>query len=125
MFAILRLCAFAAFVASAYANGALDDRADTGNLMYQSELLSLIGAGVQAPELFNTKLRATEKVDVYSFGVLLWECCALQRPWAGMSTWQVAMVVENPRNTGLPLLESWPKKLRDMMSKCVPPPSLI
>jgi hypothetical protein len=27
-------------VALAYANGAIDDRADKGNLMYQSELIS-------------------------------------------------------------------------------------
>jgi hypothetical protein len=37
-------------VALAYANGAIDDRADKGNLMYQSELISFRwhgrGAGV-------------------------------------------------------------------------------
>jgi hypothetical protein len=36
-------------VALAYANGAIDDRADKGNLMYQSELISFIEADTQNP----------------------------------------------------------------------------
>jgi hypothetical protein len=35
-------CALSAVVALAYANGALDDRADKGNRMYQPELISFI-----------------------------------------------------------------------------------
>jgi hypothetical protein len=36
-------------VALAYAHGAIDDRADKGNLMYQSELISFIEADTQNP----------------------------------------------------------------------------
>ena len=42
MLAILRLLHVTCLVALAYAIGAIDDRADKGNLMYQSELISFI-----------------------------------------------------------------------------------
>jgi serine/threonine-protein kinase CTR1 len=33
-----------------------------------------------APEILCNEL-VNEKADVYSFGVLLWECLTVQRPW--------------------------------------------
>ena len=39
----------------------------------------------QAPELFEGR-NVTEKVDVYSFGVLLQECVAGEVPWKTLTT---------------------------------------
>lgn len=40
---------------------------------------------VQAPELFEGQ-RVTEKVDQYSFAVLVWEMLTGKLPWASLST---------------------------------------
>jgi serine/threonine protein kinase len=40
------------------------------------------------PELLTTG-RLSKSVDVYAFGVLLWEMCTGKRPWAGMMQMQV------------------------------------
>ncbi|KAK9832844.1 hypothetical protein WJX81_006571 [Elliptochloris bilobata] len=46
-----------------------------------------------APETFEGQ-QVTEKVDMYSFGVLLWECLTGEQPWAELSTpMQVIYVV--------------------------------
>ena len=42
------------------------------------------------PELLTTG-RLSKAVDVYAFGVLLWEMCTGRRPWAGMMQMQVLM----------------------------------
>ena len=39
------------------------------------------------PELLTTG-RLSKAVDVYAFGVLLWEMCTGRRPWAGMMQMQ-------------------------------------
>lgn len=41
------------------------------------------------PELLTTG-RLSKSVDVYAFGVLLWEMCTGRRPWAGMMQMQVS-----------------------------------
>ena len=43
------------------------------------------------PELLTTG-RLSKSVDVYAFGVLLWEMCTGKRPWAGMMQMQVCLV---------------------------------
>jgi serine/threonine protein kinase len=40
------------------------------------------------PELLTTG-RLSKSVDVYAFGVLLWEMCTGKRPWAGLMQMQV------------------------------------
>ena len=42
------------------------------------------------PELLTTG-RLSKSVDVYAFGVLLWEMCTGKRPWAGMMQMQVRL----------------------------------
>lgn len=42
------------------------------------------------PELLTTG-RLSKSVDVYAFGVLLWEMCTGKRPWAGMMQMQVCL----------------------------------
>eukprot|EP00210_Caulerpa_lentillifera_P001324 g1274.t1 len=45
-----------------------------------------------APELFRNE-GVTEKCDVYSFGVIAWECLTGEKPWDGMLPMQVVMAV--------------------------------
>ncbi|KAL8141815.1 hypothetical protein V2J09_014847 [Rumex salicifolius] len=45
-----------------------------------------------APEVLRNE-PSNEKCDVYSFGVILWELCTLQQPWAGMNPMQVVGAV--------------------------------
>jgi serine/threonine protein kinase len=66
-----------------------------------------------APEVLANQ-RYSEKADVYSFGIVMWECCARQVPFAsvGLSGMQAAMAVMNkglrpdiPLHTPPPLAE--------------------
>ena len=50
------------------------------------------------PELLTTG-RLSKSVDVYAFGVLLWEMCTGKRPWAGMMQMQVRHSVHKPRSS--------------------------
>ena len=45
-----------------------------------------------APEQFEG-VPVTEKVDVWAFGVLLWECLAQQQPWKELSAMQIIYAV--------------------------------
>jgi len=38
-----------------------------------------------APEMMKGKVKFGPSVDIYSFGVVMWECWAQQRPWSEMS----------------------------------------
>ena len=69
-----------------------------------------------APELFRAQ-EANELVDVFSFGVLLWECFTGEVPWGEYSQVQVifAVTVEGRR---LPLSESMPNFLSRLISDC-------
>lgn len=58
-----------------------------------------------------------QRVDAYSFGILFWQICSLQTPYAGMSTRSHAERVvrsgERPRPH-----QSWPLSWVDLMSRC-------
>ncbi|KAL6888984.1 hypothetical protein ACP4OV_010010 [Aristida adscensionis] len=47
-----------------------------------------------APELIRNE-PFTEKCDIFSFGVIMWELCTLNRPWEGKSSVQVVYSVAN------------------------------
>ncbi|KAF8411057.1 hypothetical protein HHK36_003596 [Tetracentron sinense] len=47
-----------------------------------------------APELIRNE-QFTEKCDVFSFGVIMWELCTLNRPWEGVPAVQVVYAVAN------------------------------
>lgn len=58
-----------------------------------------------------------EKVDVYSFAIVLWELCALQKPFAGMS---VADHYREVITGGVrpPLDSRWPTALQHLLQAC-------
>eukprot|EP00741_Cyanophora_paradoxa_P010936 tig00020553_g10573.t1 len=72
-----------------------------------------------APEILLSK-KYTSKVDVFSFGVLLWEMATNQVPYGSMSAIQVAMRVmrEGP---DLPIAPgpACPRALADLIRECV------
>lgn len=47
-----------------------------------------------APEVLANQ-RYSSKADVYSFGIVVWECCARQVPFEGMNGVQAALAVVN------------------------------
>ncbi|KAL7211624.1 hypothetical protein ACSBR2_014472 [Camellia fascicularis] len=47
-----------------------------------------------APELIRNE-RFTEKCDIFSLGVIIWELCTLNRPWEGIPSVQVVYAVAN------------------------------
>ena len=69
-----------------------------------------------APELFRAR-EASEVVDVFSFGVLLWECFTGRVPWDEYTQLQVifAVTVEDRR---LALPEEMPPFLSELIAEC-------
>lgn len=70
-----------------------------------------------APEV-GFELGYGTKADVYSFGALLWEMCALEKPFADIRSADefeklVFMGGQRP-----PMDSSWPQDVRDLMSSC-------
>lgn len=61
-----------------------------------------------------------EKIDVYSFSIVLWEICTLKKPFAGMS------VAEHYREVIVggqrpPIDPTWPSGLSALMEACWEP----
>lgn len=69
-----------------------------------------------APEVYQG-MPYNEKVDVYSFGIILWEICALRKPFAGMSVedhfQDVIIGGQRP-----PLNPAWPDVVRHLLRLC-------
>lgn len=69
-----------------------------------------------APEVCNA-VPYNEKVDVYSFSIVVWELCELRKPFAGMSAAdhfrKVVQGGQRPR-----LDPAWPAELRDLLEAC-------
>ncbi|GLI60477.1 hypothetical protein VaNZ11_002636 [Volvox africanus] len=78
-----------------------------------------------APEVFDAQnLVITDRVDVYAFGILLWEMLAGRRPWEGHNQVIVALLVAmHQRRPPLGLLseERCPPKLRSLIHACWDP----
>ncbi|PNH05511.1 putative serine/threonine-protein kinase [Tetrabaena socialis] len=81
----------------------------------------------QAPECFDVDNYAISyKVDIYSFGVLLWEMLAGAHPWEGLGTVAIAFQIAF-KGRRLPIPPSnkpgscparWPLQLCEMLQEC-------
>lgn len=69
-----------------------------------------------APEMITDK-RYSKKVDVYSFGIVLWELVTGKLPFENMTPVQVAYAVVN-KNLRPPLPDDCPSALRNLMEQC-------
>ncbi|KAI7844962.1 hypothetical protein COHA_001609 [Chlorella ohadii] len=68
------------------------------------------------PELvLNQKL--SPAVDIYSFGVLLWEMMSGCRAWADMSSLQILAAITTGRQ--LQVSDSWPRRIQSLISRCL------
>ena len=58
-------------------------------------------------------------VDVFSFAILLWEICALEKPFDGYSEMQhMNFVVQRGYRPKIESLKGWPEGLRALITKC-------
>ena len=69
-----------------------------------------------APEVIKTK-SYTEKADIYSYGIILWEIASREAPYKTLNGYQVSVdVVEKKlRPTVLP---EWPRPFTSLMERC-------
>eukprot|EP00971_Amphidinium_carterae_P264692 5250645-Amphidinium_carterae.1 len=75
-------------------------------------------AAYMAPELF-AKKRYTEAVDVFAFGVMLWEVLSLEIPHANMDPADIAHRVQHKDVAGLAIAHGWPKGLKALIRACL------
>jgi len=74
-----------------------------------------------APELLNPTAnhpRGAPPVDVFSFGVMLWECLARTSPWHGMSFFRVCMLIV-VKQIKLPFHPEWPEDIKELLTRYV------
>ena len=69
-----------------------------------------------APEVF-TSAEYTNKVDIYSFGIILWEMLTGEKPFAKMNAAQLAIAVCQ-RGERPPLPKDCPEKLKNLIQSC-------
>lgn len=69
-----------------------------------------------APEMFNSS-HYDNKVDVYSFGILLWEMITGSTPFEGMTAFQIMNAVCQ-NNQRPPISDDVPEGLRNLMKAC-------
>lgn len=67
-----------------------------------------------APELFQ-KRKYTEAVDVFAFGVLLWEAVSTEIPHANMEAEDIAHRVQHKDCAGLALTHAWPTAFKALL----------
>merc|ERR1712157_710289 len=67
-----------------------------------------------APELF-AKKKYSEAVDVFAYGVMLWETMPTEIPHANIEPADIAHKVHKKDGAGLPVAHGWPKSLKDLL----------
>lgn len=71
-----------------------------------------------APEVALRK-RYNLAVDVYSFAILLWELCSLEKPFSGFTEMQhMNLVVTKGYRPKLDSVKSWPVGMKEILTKC-------
>eukprot|EP01024_Parvocaulis_polyphysoides_P036102 TRINITY_DN3212_c0_g1_i4.p1 TRINITY_DN3212_c0_g1~~TRINITY_DN3212_c0_g1_i4.p1 ORF type:complete len:460 (+),score=51.91 TRINITY_DN3212_c0_g1_i4:132-1511(+) len=69
-----------------------------------------------APEVYQKK-RVTEKADIFSLGIVAWECVSKQKAWDGYGEAQIMYrVAELQERPVIP--DSCPQELRDLIQQC-------
>jgi len=91
--------------ASSYSNKVYKMSGKTGSLRYM------------APEVVN-KHPYNYKVDVYSFGIILWELLSNKRSFLGMTEDEFMTDVVCGAKRPSPINKNWPKKLIELMNTC-------
>lgn len=71
-------------------------------------------ASYMAPELF-AKKKYSEAVDVFAFGVMLWETVSTEIPHANLEAVDIAHRVQLKDGAGLPIVHSWPKSFKALL----------
>lgn len=71
-------------------------------------------AQYMAPELF-AKRRYNLPVDVFAFGVLLWEVVSAELPHANLDPADIGHRVQKQDGAGLPVTHSWPKSFKALL----------
>ena len=69
-----------------------------------------------APEMFDQNVSYTNKVDVYAFGILLWEMFTEDVPWKQLKPVQIGMTVVQGKRPVIPI--TCPHELRDLIQIC-------
>lgn len=96
-----------------------EDRISSTSLLYN--LTGCTGSPrYMAPEVAMKK-PYNEKVDVYSFGVLLWQMCSLEVPFSGLSYVEhfQSVVVNGVRpKMDAEVSRSWPDTVADLVKQC-------
>lgn len=71
-------------------------------------------ASYMAPELF-AKKKYTEAVDVFAFGVMLWETVSTEIPHANLEPADIAHRVQTKDGAGLAVVHGWPKSFKALL----------
>ena len=74
-----------------------------------------------APEVLQNNSTDKTKIDIYSFGIIIWEICTRVQPYKDMSAYQIINYVcnENGRpDINLLPLDQMPKGLLELMENC-------
>merc|ERR1712232_620414 len=91
--------------ASSYSNNVYKMTGKTGSLRYM------------APEIVN-QCPYNYKVDVYSFGIILWELLSNKRSFMGIKENEFMTDVVYGTRRPSPMNQNWPEKLIELMNTC-------
>lgn len=89
-----------------HADGTYQLTANTGSKRYM------------APEVAS-RARYNLSVDVFSYGILFWELCSLEKPFDGFTEFQhMNLVVQRGHRPKMDTIKSWPLSVRHIISRC-------
>jgi serine/threonine protein kinase len=109
----------AGFAGSARSHTAITDIDRT--LMMTSTMTTMLGTPLwMAPEIIAGQRHYSRLVDVYSYGIVMWEIAAQSLPWSDLPSPFVMQGLLRMLNEGVrpPVGPEWPSVFRDMMVRC-------